>query len=55
MSVNLSDVAAVGAHAPTSSEGSRIRQVLSLDREKVYRDADLNAWTTAAPWARGTR
>jgi hypothetical protein len=32
--INLSDVAAVGAHAPPMTEGSRIRQVPSLDREK---------------------
>jgi hypothetical protein len=32
--VNFSGVAAVGAHAPRITEGSRIRKVPSLDREK---------------------
>jgi hypothetical protein len=31
---DLSDVAAVGAPAPRMTEGSRIRKVPSLDREK---------------------
>jgi hypothetical protein len=34
MRVNLRDVAAVGAHAPPLAEGSRIKMVPSLEREK---------------------
>jgi len=49
----LSDPAAVDAHAPPMAEGSRIRQVPSLDQEQLYREADPRVWTAAAPWARG--
>jgi len=34
LGVNLNDVAAGGAHAPPLAKGSRIKMVLSLDREK---------------------
>jgi hypothetical protein len=34
MLVNLSEVAAGGAHAPPGPEGSRIRKIQSLDRGK---------------------
>jgi len=34
MRVKLKEVAAVGAQAPTLAEGSRIKMVPSLDREK---------------------
>ena len=54
MRVNVSDVAAVGAHTLPITEGSRIRQVPSSDREKDLREAGRNAWTAAAPCARGT-
>jgi hypothetical protein len=51
MRVKLSNVAAVGAHAPPMSKGSRIRQNPSLDRERDLSRGDLNAWTAEAPWA----
>ena len=62
MRVNLSDVAAGGAHAPPVTDGSRIRKLPSLDREKellrgVQKRADClprRLSVAAAPWARGT-
>ena len=50
--VNLSDVAAVGAHAPPITEGSRTRKVRPWIEKRVYCEADPNAWAAAAPCAR---
>ena len=39
----------LGAHAPPSSEGSRITNVQPLDLEKVYRGKSLKDIVAAAP------
>jgi hypothetical protein len=51
--VNLSDVAAVGAHAPRITEGSRIRRIPPEDWETVYCRYRRKTCPAAAPCWRG--
>jgi hypothetical protein len=47
------DAAAIGVHAPRIT-GAALDRFRPYGVKKIYCEVGPNAWTAAAPWARGT-